>query len=360
MSDRTPTLQQMVVSSAGIDANGHPPESNEAILKLLQQRRFDHTITPPPLRAIYTLNGAAISTPGNLTSVTSAVKTGKSAVIGAMKASTMAPVDGDADLLGFGSSNPKGLALLHFDSEQSPDDAWHHAARVLKRAGLHAPPEWFYSYCLTGLGCKRAWECVQEAAKEAADKHGGIHSVLLDGVADLVLDVNDPEESNSFIAILHDMAIQNDCPIIGVIHFNPGGEKTRGHLGSQLERKAETNLRLDKVKEATTIWSDKQRRAPIPKGTGPTFAWSDAAQMHVSIETLQTAADNEKRESLVMLRDELFRKRAAMSFTDIGKLLTAKKGMNLSQATADRRIRELSKHKLIEKSVVGLWIKGKS
>jgi hypothetical protein len=38
--------------------------------------------------------------------------------------------------------------------------------------------------------------------------------------------------------------------IVGVIHFNPGGEKTRGHLGSQLERKAETNLRLDKVRRA--------------------------------------------------------------------------------------------------------------
>ena len=108
-----------------------------------------------------------------------------------------------------------------------------------------------------------------------------------------------------------------------------GGDKSRGHLGSQLERKAETNLRLDKLNGVTTIWSDKQRRAPIPKGIGPCFQWSDEARMHVSVETLQSAADKERREALSLLGDDIFRKRPAMSYTDIVKLLTAKKGLAL-------------------------------
>jgi hypothetical protein len=351
-------LAQMLQRESGVDANGHPLASPDALLKLLEERRFKPGIVPPPLCSIYTLAGTTISTPGNLTTVTSAIKTGKSAVIGAMAASAM-PHNSDADLLTFDSSNANGYAVLHFDSEQSPDDHWHCVARILKRAGLDEVPTWFYSYCLTGLGCKRAWECVCEGMRIAAEKHGGIHSSFIDGVADLVTDVNDPSESNSFVAQLQDMAIQNHCPIIGVIHFNPGSDKTRGHLGSQLERKAETNLRLDKENGITMIWSDKQRRAPIPKNTGPCFQWSDDAQMHVSVETRQSAADKERRETLTMLADGLFLKRPAMHYVDMVKFLTAKKGLAVSERTAARKISDMSRLGIIEKSVAGLWTRGK-
>ncbi len=359
MNSRAPTVQEMVERNAGIDGDGHPPKTNDAILKLLEQRRFNPPINPPPLRVIYTLSGHAVATPANLATINSLIKTGKSAVVGALMASAMT-TDPEADTLGFGSRNPKSFALCHFDSEQAPDDFWHQVDRARRRALLETTPDWLHPFCLTGLGCKRAWECVQEAVKRGADKHSGTHSILIDGAADLVADVNDAAECNDFVAQLHDMAIQNDCPIWAVIHYNPGSEKSRGHLGSQLERKAETNLRLDKLKEVTTIWSDKQRRAPIPKGTGPCFQWSDEAGMHVSIESLQSAADKEKRETLVMLRDELFRKRAAMNYTDLTKLLTAKKGLAVSERTAARKIAELSRLGLIEKSAVGLWTKGKT
>jgi len=212
---------------------------------LLLDREFNPKVQPPPLRAIYTLARQCICTPGNLTAITAAIKSGKSAVVGALAAAAMPHADG-ADLLAFASSNPDGKALLWFDSEQSPDDFWHCVNRAVRRAGLQTPPPWLRAYCLTGLGFKRAWECATAAIHLGAEQHCGVHSVLLDGAADFVADVNDPEESNAFVATVHDLAIKHDCPVIGVIHFNPGGEKSRGHLGSQLERKAETNLSLEK------------------------------------------------------------------------------------------------------------------
>lgn len=251
--------------------------------KLLSERQFNPAITPPPLRPVYTLAGTVVATPANLATITAASKAGKSVVIEAMLASAMATAN-SADCLSFKSSNPQSFALLHFDSEQSPDDHWHGISRALKRAGRTAPPKFLHSYCLTGLEGKQAWQCISEAIRVAAEVHGGIHSILIDGVADFVANVNDPAECNAFVATLHGIAIERDCSIIGVIHFNPGGEKTRGHLGSQLERKAETNLRLDKENGVTVVWSDKQRRAPIPRESGPCFAWNDEAGMHVSVE----------------------------------------------------------------------------
>jgi hypothetical protein len=281
------------------------------------------------------------------------VKTGKSAVVGAMVASAMAGEDSGCTL-GFTSCNPKKLALLSFDSEQSPDDHWHQNARALRRAGLQEPPSWLYSYCLTGLGSKRAWECVKEAIRIAADQHGGVHSILIDGVADLVADVNDPAESNDFIAELHEVAIERVCSIIGVIHFNPGGEKTRGHLGSQLERKAETNLRLDKSDQVTTIWSDKQRRAPIPKGSGPCFAWDETAGMHVTVASRGSAKDAAEQESLQALAEEVFSSHPSMRYSDLQKTITERLGV--SSNTADRRIVRMRAFTLIKKAAAGLYV----
>lgn len=326
--------------------------------ELLKKRAFDSTKEPPPLRATYTLANHVIATPGNLATVTASVKAGKSAVIGAMAASTI-PHDPGADLLGFNSSNTENRAVLWFDSEQSPDDQWHSVARALKRVGACQPPPWFYAYCLSGLPLGQALECIVAAIRLKRDEHGGLHSVLLDGVADLVRDVNDSQESNAFVAKLQQLAIDYACSIIGVIHLNPNSDKTRGHLGSQLERKAETNLRLDKEDGVTTIWSDKQRRAPIPKKVGPCFAWSDEVGMHVSVRTRQSVTNQEKRESLVMLADTIFDKRPAITYTDIIRFLTAKKGLAMSERTASRRIKDLSELGIIEKSVVGLWIRAK-
>lgn len=335
--------------------DGETTERPEPTLaEILEARAYRPGAEPPPLRAIYTLCGSPVCTPGNLAAITAGIKAGKTAVISAMIAAAMAALR-DADLLGFQSTNPDGKALLHFDSEQSPDDHWHMVGRALRRAGLSEPPPWFHSYCLTGLGATKAWLAVKEAMRQAHEAKG-THSVFVDGVADMVPDVNDPGYCNAFVAELHDLAIKNDCPIIGVIHFNPGGEKVRGHLGSQLERKAETNLRLDRENGITSIWSDKQRRAPIPKGTGPSFQWSDEAGMHVTIESRATAAANVESEQLAALADDIFLDRPAMRYAEI--VAAIRVGMKCPQRTAERRLSSMAKLGIVGKSAAGLWSKG--
>ena len=328
-----------------------PPR--DPILEMLDEREIDMNVEPPPLRPIYSLAGTCICTPGNLTSFTGAAKNGKSAAIGAVVASALPHTEG-ADLLGFTSSNPDHTALLWFDSEQSPDDFWHCVHRAVKRAGLQKPPAWLHAYSLTGLGHKRAWEAVQAAMEAASDKHDGLHSILIDGFADMVADVNDPAESNDFIAELHEVAIERACSIIGVIHFNPGGEKTRGHLGSQLERKAETNLRLDKSDQVTTIWSDKQRRAPIPKGSGPCFAWDETAGMHVTVASRGSAKDAAEQESLQALAEEVFSSHPSMRYSDLQTTLTER--LKVSPQTAERRIARMRALTLIKKAAAGLYV----
>jgi len=326
---------------------------------ILEKRKFNHRVKPPPLRPIYELDGKPIGTPGNLVSIASAVKTGKSTVVGAMCAAVMA-ADDEADLLGFKSSNPDRRIVLWFDSEQSPDDFWHCVFRAIKRAGLREPPQWLHAYCLTGLQQEMAWRCVQVALDFASEMNAGVHSVLLDGIADMVKDPNDAGECNAFVAALHDLAINHDCPVVGVIHFNPGSDKTRGHLGSQFERKAESNLRLDKDGDCITeIWSEKQRRAPIPKGTGPCFCWDDDRAMHVSVANPSEARAEAKMEAkhgaMRQAAEDVFaQEKSPLTHKAVVSLIIEKLGLKPSGAR--RRLETWLDNRIVVKNESGYTI----
>ncbi|HET7623969.1 MAG TPA: hypothetical protein VFM25_01800, partial [Verrucomicrobiae bacterium] len=138
------------------------------------------------------------------------------------------------------------------------------------------------------------------------------------------------------------------------LHFNPDSAKARGHLGSQLERKSESNLRLDKDDDCTVLWSNKQRRASIPKDFGPRFKWNNQAGMHITIESRSEARRDAKANALIPVRDDVFFGRQGMRWNEmISAIETTDK---CSRRTAERRIAEWKKFGLIEQSVAGLWI----
>ncbi len=269
----------------------------------LDARIYSPATKPQEPTPRFYLAGVGVCTPANITAISAAPKAGKTAAIGAMIAAAFA--NEERDCLGWTSENASGLALVHLDTEQCPFDHWQLVSRAVRRSGISAAPNWLQSYCVTGFSLGDIREAIRRSLDMAAHRFGGIHSFILDGAADAVGDVNDPAESNEFVSELHALAIQYDCPIIGVIHLNPGSNKTRGHLGSQLERKAETNLQLEKDgEEITTIWADKNRRASIPKKSAPCFAWDASQHQHVTVENpAEAKADARQSAKLATARD---------------------------------------------------------
>jgi hypothetical protein len=337
-------------------------ESNngETLAVRLAQRAYDPEAELEKPLPRFSIKDISVSTCGNLMTISAQAKAGKTAAIGAMIASTFA--HDEADCLGFRSSNPHGRALIHIDSEQSLFDAAALVRLISKRAGK-AIPGWVKSYCLTGWTANDIRKAIPVLMELAAKECGGIHSLLLDGVADAMNDVNDTKESNSFVAELHGLAIKFECAIITVIHLNPTSEfKTRGHLGSQLERKSETNLKCDKDEnEIIVLWADKNRSAPIPKKFAPRFAWSQEAQMHTSVESAAEAKDDIEFETLSNLFDAAFADRPAMSYTDLTDAVisaiktTDKRKMSVDPRTAQRKIARADKLGIIKKTFAGLY-----
>jgi len=256
-----------------------PPKHLQAILEKLKPRTIDMSSPPEPT---YTLNGQCWATEGNFSVFSALSKAGKSAVSGCIIAST---ISGEGDTMGFVSSNPLGKAVVCIDTEQSD---YHHdkkMAQSLKRKGM-GPwgngdiPEWLETYALAGEILSPVWlEAIMWAAQA---RHGAIHSIILDGVADVVRNVNDPAESDMIVASLMKLAKEFKCHIIAIIHINPGGAdsgKTRGHLGSTLERKAETNLTIKVTDRDRVVYARNARDCDIPEKKGTRFSWDEEAGM---------------------------------------------------------------------------------
>jgi len=274
---------------------------------ILAVRRFNLASPPPKPRPIYTLAGATVATQGNIQAITGQAKSGKSALLSGFMASTMTPT---GDTLGVSSSNPDGAAVLHIDTEQSRYDHHHAILQALRRAGRQAPPEWLYSYSLADVTIGERLRLLRHQLDAARKVHGAIHSAIIDGIGDLCYDPNDSKEAFALVAELHKLAIDFDTTILCVLHENPGSEtgKTRGHLGSQLERKAESNLRMTKDADGiTTVYTSNSRHASISKPQGPRFAWNDEAAMHLTAEDAATVKDSARREELMDVAVEVFR-----------------------------------------------------
>lgn len=310
-------------------------------------RRFD--ISKPPVRTepVLWINDVGIAKPGDLVVIQAQVKSGKSSLLAAMMGCLMGAGRDDCDFLGVRGCNPQGYPVLHIDTEQTPEDHYDLVTRTLARAKLSSPPSWLYSYCLTDFGTAKRRKALAFKAKRLVAEFGGISLILVDGVGDICVNVNDPAESNDLVDELYSMAIHCKCPLIGILHENHGTEsgKTRGHLGSQLERKAASNLRLSKGENGVIqLWGEKLRRGHIAKDTGPHFIWSDEQAMHITCETTKSQSiklkDKKKVEKWFESATDIFSgNTAALRHVDF--VASIMKRDSCSEATAKRRIDDM-------------------
>lgn len=340
---------------------GEDPETldlNE-IKTRAQSRRFD--LSAPPSKPVprFFIHGKPWATPKNIQSILAQAGAGKSSLIGATMAAYMAPgADTGRDCLGMSASDPQGLPLLHVDTEQSPYD--HHAMilRTLKRAGVDAPPEGFHSFGLAGFSAEELRAFLPLAVEDLAIEHGGVFAVIIDGIADFVADVNDAEECNKLVSELHALAIKYDTALVLVVHENPGSDngKARGHLGSQLERKVETALRLKRTEETTTVYSHKARHAPIFEADGPRFAWSDSECMHVSVQAASVDRDEKKREKAHDLAESVFLHLAKPGARYAEFVRAIAEVRRFGASAAEARFSDMKRLGVIQKnSITGEW-----
>lgn len=338
------------------DAEIAAEKERNRLMGLLAPRRIRLCDAPEEPRAILTLAGNIISTSGNLTVVSGLPKSGKSGVIAALQAALIAAdTDADSDTFGFIAEPSSGKAVVMLDTEQSPYDAWCLSRRAAERAGVEELPENYRAYHLNDIATherRKMLALEMEAAQRACS---GVHAVIVDGVADLIGGVLDEALSIEFVDELTRLAVRYDCPLILVLHENPGSDigKTRGHLGSQLERKAESNLRIQKDSAGVSvIWSEKLRKANISKSEGPRFAWCNERKMHVTVANTDKTASDRKRDELQPSAEAVFEDSiGALKYSEI--IRRVESVCRVKGNSCDRRLKDFLAVGLVAKSEVG-------
>lgn len=70
--------------------------------------------------------------------------------------------------------------------------------------------------------------------------------VVIDGIRDLVFDINGAEEATITVGNLMKWADLHNCHILSILHQNKGNEHARGHLGSEMINKSESVIKVTK------------------------------------------------------------------------------------------------------------------
>lgn len=305
------------------------------------------------------INDTVVCTFGNLALITAKQKHGKTAASGATLGAIMKPLGKEGgDTFGISADNSGGLGVLHLDTEQSLFDHHNVVATAMVRAGVETPPPWFYSYGLLGVSIADCWAHLEERLFTIREKHGGVYAVLLDGIGDLVIDVNDAKECVPLVLRLQALAVRYNCAIICVLHLNPSpngqATKSRGHLGSTLERKAEVDLRIVKdTDEISTIFTACSRREPIPEASGPQFKWSPEQGMHVSTKTKRATKAQQVEIKYQIAAEAVFEANLPMTYTDLRNGILRFKGF--SPESAERWALIMRKAKIVTKNSDGLY-----
>lgn len=239
-----------------------------------------------------TIGGCAIASACNITGISAAAKAGKTALTGAILAGAISKtgeVDAFDDLKVI--PNTEGRAVIHFDTEQSESDQQHHVNTILKRAGFDTTPDCFRSYNIRQLTLDNYQGVTNTICELSAKEFKGVHLIVIDGGADYLASVNDEAQATQIVHYFTRLSIQYSCPVIIIIHLNPGSDKERGHFGSEVQRKCYGLLTITKEGEISTVQPKIMRKSGNGEIPLIHFTFSKEKGYHVQID----APDKEKQ-----------------------------------------------------------------
>lgn len=328
---------------------------------MLQSCEIDYENPPDRSQSVVAVNGVPLGTQDNLFCITGGEGTGKSNYVGAILAGTLGgerlPIE---KTLGLEiTANPNGLAVLHYDTEQSEAQLYKNLGRTLRRASLAAVPEFYHSLYLASLSRKDRLKLIRESMDLFHHKHGGIHLMIIDGIADLIRSANDETESIAVVDEMYRLAgIYNTC-IICVLHFVPNGIKLRGHIGSELQRKAAgiLSIETDDNPEFSVVKAIKVRDGSPLDVPMMLFGWDKEADMHI-YRGEKSKEDKEKRKTdeLIAVVKEAFRNKIKLSYQDLCETLMRE--MEIKERTAKKYIAYMRDQCILSQDESGNYKKG--
>jgi hypothetical protein len=320
-------------------------------MSALKSCEVDFNNPPPIAQIVVSVNDVPLGTQGNLLCITGGEGTGKSNYVASVISGAIRQQGSDIDTLGITiGENLQQKAVLFYDTEQSEVQLYKNINNLLRRCKQSAMPDYLHAYCLTGMSRKERLQAIVQSMDRYHYQCGGIHLVVIDGIADLIKGANDEAESIAVVEELYRLAgIYRTC-IVTVLHFIPNGLKLRGHLGSELQRKAAAILSIEKddspevsVVKALKVRDGSPLDVPIMQ-----FAWDKNLGMHIYLgEKPKEAKEKRKEDELVAIAREIFERKSFLTYLDLSEQL--QKALDVKDRTAKNYIRFMREKEIILK-----------
>ena len=163
--------------------------------------------------------------------------------------------------------------------------------------------------------------------------------IIIDGIRDLVNDINDPVGCPELVQELMDLASELQSAIVCVLHNNYGEGKARGWLGSEIINKCGSAFEVKKDGNVVTVKNTIYRGAPVPdwKYTFGSFGQPICDEQFVK-HAEEVAAEQKEQEEKAekAANDEAF-------LAKINQILLEKGPMKRSELVRELDNRDLAK-----------------
>lgn len=300
--------------SADIERHINPGLTNYDKYRVTAEKNIDQ---PEPT---ITIGGGSIASPGNLTAISAAAKAGKTGFSAVLLAGAIRQSE---TWDGFGPElvvkpNLDNHAVICFDTEQSEADQQYKVKTVLRRAGLTVTPDHYLEYNIRSLSITDYQNVTDEICQAAFKRFGGIHLIMIDGGADYILSVNDESAATLIVQYFIHLAIRFKCPVIVIVHQNPGSSKERGHFGSEIQRKCYGLLEITKTGDISTLSPKMMRKAGNGDVPSISFKYCKTTGYHLPVDLPdpdQIRAENERRRHEAIAK-AVFKPGIALTYTD--------------------------------------------
>lgn len=201
--------------------------------------KISDKFSSPPV--VMKIGGTIVATLGNFSASTGKAKSKKTFNVTAIVVSALI----NNKILEYVATFPLDKRkVLYVDTEQSPYHCQKVLSRIHKMAGFD---ESTHSDLLEFLPLRKCSPKQRISLIESAIYDiNELGLVVIDGIRDLAYDINSPSEATDLISKLMKWTDERQIHIHTVLHLNKGDDNSRGHLGTELNNKAETVLQITK------------------------------------------------------------------------------------------------------------------
>ena len=235
---------------------------------------------------------------------------------------------------------PDAIAV-YFDTEQNPRNT----ARIAKR--VHILLGWdvksnndrFRAYSLRSMPMDERLPYIEKIiAKIKPDL------VVIDGIADLINDFNNIEESSKIIDAIMKISTQYNCHVNCVLHTNKSlaDNNMKGHLGTLLLQKSSDVYEVEKKGDTFNVTETDSRNLPIED-----FSFSlDGNGIPIKTETIKENKEFGKLNAVHDVLASVFKECGDLPYKELAEQYALHSGQ--SEITAKRRIKYALENKMIK------------